>query len=238
MRVTATDLTKGAAVAAVAAGAVFIAVQLGHPASDTFTTETGQWVVRSVAKTVMCALALAAIAGLYLRQHREAGVVGLVGYLLFSVGYLALLTIEVVAATVLPSLVDSQPAFVDDVVAAANGGAAQGDIGGLAVLFGVAGAGYILGGLVLGAAMVRAGVVNRWAAGLLAVSTVLTAALAVLPEAFNRPVAVPEGIALIALGVSLWRNPGHGTSPVGAQAHGTSDDVMSAVGPVRHPAVP
>jgi hypothetical protein len=35
---------------------------------------------------------------------------------------------------------------------------------------------------------------------------VATAALAVLPEAFNRPLAVPEGIALIGLGVSLWRN--------------------------------
>ena len=30
--------------------------------------------------------------------------------------------------------------------------------------------------------------------------------IAVLPEAFNRPMAVPEGIALIGLGVSLWRH--------------------------------
>ncbi len=237
MHVTATDLTRGAAAAAVAAGAIFVAVQLGHPASDTFTTETGQWVARSVAKTVMCVLALAAIAGLYLRQRRESGLIGLVGYLLFSVGYLALLTTEVIAATVLPALVDTQPAFVDDVVIAANGGAAQGDIGGVAVLLGVAGAGYILGGLVLGVAMARAGVVNRWAAGLLAVSTVLTAALVVLPEAFNRPVAVPEGIALIALGVSLWRNPVHSPAPALATEHDLSADSTSTVGPVRHPAV-
>ena len=234
MRITATDLTKGAAAAAVAAGAIFVAVQLGHPASDTFTTETGQWVARSVAKTVMCALALAAIAGLYLRQRRETGVLGLVGYLLFSVGYLALLSTEVIAAAVLPSLVDTQPAFVDDVVIAANGGVAQGDIGGVAVLLGVAGAGYILGGLVLGVAMARAGIVNRWAAGLLAFSTVLTATLALLPEAFNRPFAVPEGLALIALGVSLWRNPGHGPAPVGAAPGTRSDDATS---PARHPAV-
>ena len=44
-------------------------------------------------------------------------------------------------------------------------------------------------------------------------STVATAALAVLPEAFNRPLAVPEGIALVGLGVSLWRNPREDARP-------------------------
>jgi len=48
-------------------------------------------------------------------------------------------------------------------------------------------------------------VLVRWAAALLALSTAGTAALAVLPESVNRPMAVPEGVALIALGVSLWR---------------------------------
>jgi hypothetical protein len=28
----------------------------------------------------------------------------------------------------------------------------------------------------------------------------------VLPESFNRPFAVPTGVALIGLGVSLWRD--------------------------------
>ena len=64
-----------------------------------------------------------------------------------------------------------------------------------------------MGGLSCGIARLRTGVLARWAAVLLSVSTVATAALAALPEAFNRPFAVPEGIALIGLGVSLWRNP-------------------------------
>ena len=66
------------------------------------------------------------------------------------------------------------------------------------------------------------------AAALLAVSTVATAALAVLPESFNRPLAVPEGIALIALGVSLWRNPSDSHQPI-ADA---SSETASAVSPV------
>jgi len=73
-------------------------------------------------------------------------------------------------------------------------------------LLDIGGAGYIVGGLIFGIALFRTRVLARWAAALLAVSTVATAALAVLPESFNRPLAVPEGIALIGLGVSLWRN--------------------------------
>jgi hypothetical protein len=58
----------------------------------------------------------------------------------------------------------------------------------------------------------------RWAAILLAVSTVATAALAVLPEAFSRPLAVPEGVALIGLGVSLWRDQRRQAETVDAPA--------------------
>ncbi len=224
MNITATGLTKAAAAAAAVAGSIFVAVQVGHPASDAFTTETSQWVARSCAKLVMAALALAGITGMYLRQYRKAGLLGLVGYLVFAAGYLAMLSVQVIAATVLPNLVDTEPGFVNDVVAAAAGSTPNGDIGGLQTLFNVVGAGYILGGLLFGIALFRARVLARWASALLAVSTVATAALAVLPHAFNRPFAVPEGIALIALGVSLWRNPVDGSA------------VTVATGPVREPA--
>jgi len=206
MTITATGLTKAAAAAAAVAGTIFVAVQIGHPGSDAFVTETTQWVARSCAKTVMAVLALAGITGMYVRQHRAAGVLGLAGDLIFSVGYLAIFGTELIAATVLPEFVHTQPGFVNDVVAAATGGTPDGDIGALQTLFNVAGAGYILGGLLFGIATFRTAVLARWAAALLAVSTVSTAALAVLPESFNRPLAVPEGIALIGLGVSLWRD--------------------------------
>lgn len=238
MDVTATSLTKAAGAAAAVAGAIFIAVQVGHPSTDSFTTETTQWVARSCAKSVMAVLALAGITGMYLRQYRTAGLLGLVGYLLFTAGYLALLSVEVIAAVVLPTLVDSEPGFVDDVVAAASGGTPDGDIGGVQTLLNIAGVGYILGGLVFGIALFRAGVLAQWAAALLAVSTSATAALAVLPESFNRPLAVPEGIALIALGASLWRNPRDGNPGDGHQtARATSSAPALAVSPVEQPAV-
>src|SRR3982751_6913062 len=141
MTITATGLTKAAAAAAAVAGTIFVAVQIGHPGSDAFTTETTQWVARSCAKTVMAVLALAGITGMYVRQHRAAGVLGLAGYLIFSVGYLAMFGSELIAATVLPELVHTQPGFVNDVVAAATGGTPDGDIGALQTLFNVTGAG-------------------------------------------------------------------------------------------------
>jgi hypothetical protein len=225
MNITATALTKASGAAAAVAGAIFITVQIGHPPFDSFTTETTQWVVRSCAKTVMAVLALAGITGMYLHQYRKAGLLGLVGYLAFAAGYLAMFSVEVIAAVVLPNLVDTEPSFVNDVVVASGGGAAKGDIGALPALFGFAGAGYMLGGLVFGIALFRTGVLARWAAALLAVSTIGTAALTVLPEAFDRPFAVPEGIALIGLGISLWRTQSH---PARTSA--------PVVGPVAQPA--
>ena len=170
MTVTTTGLTQAAGICAAAAGAIFIAVQINHPPTDSFLTDTNEWVVRCTAKAVMCALALAGITGIYLRQVRQMRVLGLVGFVLFAVGYLLLLATEVMAAAVLPALTDKAPAFVNDVVVAAAGGTPTGDIGHLQILFNLTGACYILGGLIFGIALFRARVLARWAAVLLAVS--------------------------------------------------------------------
>jgi hypothetical protein len=162
-------------------------------------------VIRCTAKVFMTALALAGITGIYLRQVRQMRVLGLIGFLFFAAGYLLLFATEVIAAFVLPALTDKAPNFVNDVVVAAAGGKPTGDIGHLQVMFNLTGAAYIIGGVTFGIALFRARVLARWAAALLAVSTVVTVALAVLPESFDRPIAVPEGVALIGLGISLWR---------------------------------
>jgi len=206
MTVTTRNLTRAAAACAVAAGAIFIGVQINHPAPDTFLTDTHEWVIRGTAKTVMAVLALAGITGIYLRQVRQMRVLGLVGFVLFVVGYLFVFATEVTSVLVLPALTEKAPVFVNDVVLRANGAKAAGDIGHVQILLDLMGIGYVLGGLVFGIALFRARVLARWAALLLAASTTATVALAVLPESFNRPMAVPEGVALTALGISLWRD--------------------------------
>jgi hypothetical protein len=54
-------------------------------------------------------------------------------------------------------------------------------------------------------ATLRAGILPRWAAGLLAVGTVAPLALSLLPrDEFVRMAAVPVGVALAWLGYALW----------------------------------
>ena len=206
MTVTTTSLTRAAGLSAAVAGLIFISVQINHPPMEVASVTTTEWAVRNTAKFVMAALTLAGITGMYLRQVRKVGVLGLVGYLLFSAGYLVMLGVEFTAAFVLPTLADTAPGYVQDVLDASTGGAPTGDIGWLQGAFAIDAVGYMAGGLIFGIALFRARVLARWAAALLAISTAGTLALAFLPESFNRPFAIPTGVALVGLGISLWRD--------------------------------
>jgi len=206
MTVTDTRLTRAAGASAAIAGAIFIAVQIKHPAMNVSSVTSANWQLRSIAKFVMCALAITGLTGMYLHQRRRVGKLGLVGYAVFVAGYLMMSSVEAIAAFVLPGLAPSSPGYVNDVILAAVGQKPAGDIGSLQTLFTLAGLCYMVGGMLFGIALFRARVLARWAAALLALATVSTAALAVLPMSFNRPFAVPAGVALIGLGVSLWRS--------------------------------
>jgi hypothetical protein len=206
MNVSTARLGQGAGIASAIAGAIYVAVQVKHPAMTVESATTADWMVRNTAKTVMSALVLAGITGMYLRQHARTGLFGLIGYLTLSAGFLMMFATTFMAAFALPTTARLDPSWTGDVIAAAFKGSANGDIGALTTVFAVTGGFYILGGLLFGVTTFRAGVLNRWAAALLAVGNVATAALAVLPQSFNRPLAVPTGLALIGLGVSLWND--------------------------------
>ena len=205
MTIAPTTLTRAAGAAAVAAGLIFIGVQIGHPHLDATSITTTEVVLRNSLKVLMAVLALVGITGMYLSQIRRNGLLGLIGYLVLSVGYLTIMCTTFVAAFVLPSIADSNPGFVNDVAAVATNGSAIGDIGALQTAESVQGIGYLAGGLIFGISLFRARVLTRWATALLAVGGVVTVALAVMPDAFYRLLAFPNGIAMIALGYSLWR---------------------------------
>jgi hypothetical protein len=205
MTVTATTLTRAAGVSAVAAGLLFIGVQINHPHLDVGLVTTTEWTVRQSVKVAMTVLSLAGITGVYLRQVRQSRRLGLLGYLLFSAGYLVMMSIEVAGLCILPTLARSEPGYVNDVLTVAGGGHAVGDIGLMQQLSMASGIGFIGGGLIFGIALFRAGVLARWAAALLAVGTLATAAIPMLPQINERLFAIPPSVALIGLGVSLWR---------------------------------
>jgi hypothetical protein len=205
MTITTTTLTRAAGLAAIAAGLLFIGVQVNHPHVDVTFATTTEFKVRQTLKVLMAALSLIGITGMYLRQVKKIGVLGLLGYVLFGAGYLVMLSVEFVGAVVLPSLAHSAPGYVSDVLAVATGGTAAGDIGLMQTAISVMGFTYLGGGLIFGIALFRANVLPRWAAALLAVGTVSTIAIPLLPQVNERLFAIPPGLALVGLGYSLWR---------------------------------
>jgi len=223
MTVTTTTLSRSAGVAAVAAGLIFIGVQINHPHLDATSITTTDVAVRNSLKVLMAGLALVGITGMYLRQVKQMGVLGLVGYLLFCANYLVIMCTTFVAGYILPSIADSNPSYVNDVLTVATGGHAAGDIGLLKYVIVAESVLFLTGGLVFGIALFRARILARWAAALLSVGGVVTAALSVMPDAFYRLLAFPNGVALIGLGYSLWVTAHTGpTSATAVTPAGTS----------------
>jgi hypothetical protein len=206
MTITPTGLTKAAGASAVAAGLLFIGVQIGHPELNATSIASTDVYVRDQLKALMAVLALVGITGMYLSQIRRNGVLGLVGYLVLAAGYLLILCGVFAAAYVMPEIAEANAGYVNDVIAADTGrGTVEGDIGALQTVIQLRGFAYLAGGLLFGIALYRAHVLARWAAALLAVGGVLSVVLSLMPDAFYRLLAVPNGIAMIGLGYSLWR---------------------------------
>ena len=226
MNITINRITAAAGLSAAVAGAIFIAVQIAHPPADVEHIVTTEMKLREAAKAIMAVLALAGFAGMFLRHRHHFNVLGVAGYLLVSVGYLAIFAVQCIVGFVLPTVAASDPGYVQDVLDAGVGGSPEGDIGLMSELLLVSGLGFAIGGLLFGIALYRAGVLPRWASALFAYGTVSALALSALPESFNRPFAVPTGLALIGLGVALWREP-----------HGETETVEPAAGaPIAVPA--
>ena len=111
MTITPNLLTRWAGLAAVAAGAIFIGVQINHPQLNATSIQTTDVYVRDSLKVLMAALALAGITGMYLNQIRKHGLLGLIGYLVFAVGYLGIMGVTFAAAYVFPEVATSNARF-------------------------------------------------------------------------------------------------------------------------------
>jgi hypothetical protein len=215
MKVTGAMLIRWAGLAAMVAGVIFAGIQPIHPPDVLSSVTTGAWAIITPLKTAMCLLFLLGITGLYARQVQEAGWLGLAGFLLFGLSW-ALQTAFVFAeAFIMPPLATTAPRFVEGFLGIASGHASTVNLGALPALYALVGVLYMLGGLLLGIATLRARVLPRWPAGLLAVAAVLTPAAALLPHQIQRFAAIPVGVALAWLGYALWsKRREHAAEPV------------------------
>jgi hypothetical protein len=232
MTVTATGLTRAAGLAAVAAGVMFVGIQVGHPELDATSITTTDVYVRDQLKVLMAVLALVGITGMYLSQIRRNGVLGLIGYVLLAAGYLLIMCGVFAAAYVLPEIAEANRGYISDYIAIETGrGTVEGGIGAMETVIQLRGFAYLAGGLLFGIALYRANVLAHWACALLAVGGVVSVVLSLMPDAFYRLLAVPNGIAMIGLGYSLWRNARTATTMEAAVERSGEPSVASMPAP-------
>lgn len=186
-----------------AAGIIFAGIQPFHPPDVLASVTTGTWAIITSLKLAMCFFFLLGITGIYARQVEEAGWLGLVGYLLFSLGWMLQTGFVFAEPLILPVLASAAPKFVESYLGVVNGSPGAMNIGALVPVYALVGILYLLGGLIFGIATFRARVLPRWPAALLAVVALLTPAAVLLPHATQRLAAVPMGIAMAWLGYAL-----------------------------------
>jgi hypothetical protein len=204
MTITTSSLIRWAGLAAMVAGIIYAGIQPIHPPDVLASVNTTAWGIVTPVKTVMALLVLIGITGLYARQVKETGWLGLAGFLLFGLSWALNLAFIFAEAFIMPPLASAAPQFVEGFFGIVNGHPIEMNLGFLPAIYALVGIAYLLGGLLFGIATFRAGILPRWAGGLLAVTALLTPLAAMLPHAIQRFAAVPVGIALAGLGYALW----------------------------------
>jgi hypothetical protein len=206
MKITASSLIRWSGLAAMAAGLIFAGIQPIHPPDVVASVTTGEWAIITTLKLAMCLLFLLGIARIYARQVERAGWLGLAGFLLLTLSWWLQTAFVFAEAYILPQLATTAPKFVDGLLGTlAAGRTSKVDLGALPAIYSLGvGIPYMLGGLLFGIATLRAGILPRWPAGLLAVAAALTPAAALLPHAIQRLAAIPVALALAWLGYALW----------------------------------
>jgi hypothetical protein len=205
MKPNASNLIRWAGLSAVAAGVLFVVIQIIHPTDVLESVTTARWASVHYLGVAMGFFGLLGLTGIYARQAEKAGWLGLAGYLSFSLFYVITAAFQFIEALISPVLATESPRFVEGFLGIVTGHASEIPLGALPSVYGFNGGLYLLGSLLLGIATFRARVLPRWAAGLLAVSGPLSAVVVELfPHPLDRLAAVPMGLALAWLGLAVW----------------------------------
>jgi hypothetical protein len=203
-RITAETLIRATGPFAIAAGLIFAGIQPIHPPDFVASVTTMPWAVIIALKFAMCLFFIIGTTGLYLRQMSNSGWLGLAAFVLFASSWWLQTGYVFTELFVLPPLAAVSPEFVDSVLGIVNQDPGTLDIGALGSAYGVLGLLYLSGGILLGVATLRAGVLPRIPSILLVAAALVTPAAALLPHELQRYAAVPMGIAFIWLGFALW----------------------------------
>lgn len=137
--ITASGLMRGTGVFAILAGLLYIAIQFIHPAEELSAVRTAPWVMVAALSMLMSLFFLIGLTGIYVKQAQEAGWLGVAGYLIFSLFWLASTAFSFVEVFVLPLLATDAPLFVEGFLGIFGGGSSEADLGALPALAPIAG---------------------------------------------------------------------------------------------------
>lgn len=201
---TTSKLSRATAMSAVLAGLLFIGIQFIHPVDEAASVTTRVWATAGYMTFGMAVLGLVGVSGIYLRQVREVGILGLAGYVCLGLFFLLTTAFTFAETLVLPVVFEAAPRFVDHFLGITNGKGTTGMLGALEAIGPLAGVLYTVGGMVFGIALFRSGILYQWAAILLAVGALVPLLTPFVGHSLARFAAVPVGVALVGLGFSLW----------------------------------
>jgi hypothetical protein len=214
MTTTASNLIRWSGLSALVAGIAFMAVGVLHPPHVVSSITTDTWAFVHVLTLGVSFFGLLGLTGIYARQAEDTGWLGLAGFLLLGLWLVLLPGFTFFEAFILPMLATDAPTFAESFLGIFTGSAGGTEFGALATGWTLMGVLYLLGGLLFGAATLRAGILPRWAAGVLAFGSALSPALALLPPQVEPLGALPMGLGLAWLGYALWSERRPHATPV------------------------
>ena len=201
---TASTLMRLAGLSTTLAGLGFIIVGMFHPLNIPASVTTDTWINVHIVAIAMSFFGMFGMAGLYARQAEKSGWLGLIGFVMFSLWLALVMCFSFIEAFILPRLAASSPIFIEGILGMYSGVASQIDLGILPTLWAISGPLYIVGPLLFGIAIFRAGTLPRWAGAFLAIASLLTPVAALVPAELEPKVMIPVGLALVWLGYALF----------------------------------
>ena len=189
---------------AMLAGLAIAVIGMFHPANEPAYVTTPTWIIVHIFATSLGFFGVLGLAGLYARQVEKAGWLGLIGFLLFS-GWMTLVGFfSFIEAAVMPHLASQFPPFVTGFLGMLNGIPSEVNLGVLPTMWNISNPMLILGSLLFAIATFRARILPRWAAGLLALGTLMIPVGALLPtELQAKIIMIPMGLGIIWMGYAL-----------------------------------
>ena len=203
-KMTTSTLMRLAGLSAILAGLCFIVMGMFHPENDPSAVTTPTWIIVHSVATSLGFFGVLGLAGLYARQVEMAGWIGLIGFILFS-GWMALqMPFSFLEAAILPHLASEFPPFVAGFLGIFSGVPSQVNLGVIPTIWNISTPMMIVGALLFAVATFRAGILPRWAAGLLALGCLMIPVGALVPtELQAKIILVPMGLGVAWMGYAL-----------------------------------